>query len=294
MMNYGYRLEGRQRLRLKDFDPAEVAGLKKNEAKKKTATLLKELVELQELLYAVRQQSVLMILQGRDCSGKDGTIYHVAGPLDSRSCSVAYFKAPTEEERAHDFLWRIHAHTPPAGHINIFNRSHYERVLVERVQQLVPQQAWQAAFGHINAFERMLADSNTLILKFYLHISPEEQQRRLLKREQDPMKYWKIDAGDWQEREYWHDYTRAYEAALSRCSQPWAPWIIVPADRKWFRNLVVAQTMVEALRPFRQQWLERLDEMGQEKKKAMADYRQQQKQPASKGGKKEGGAGKKA
>jgi PPK2 family polyphosphate:nucleotide phosphotransferase len=286
MMDYGYRLEGRQRIRLKDCDPAAVAGLKKGRAKKETARLIAELMELQELLYAVRQQSVLIVLQGRDSSGKDGTIYHVAGPLDSRSCTVAYFKAPTEEERAHDFLWRIHAQTPSAGHIRLFNRSHYERVLVERVHHLIPQQAWRAAYGHINAFEQLLADANTIILKFYLHISPEEQERRLLKREQDPLKYWKIDARDWQEREHWDDYTVAYEEALHRCSHPWAPWIIVPADQKWFRNLVVAQALRNALQPFREQWVAALDEMGKKKKKEMADYRRQQNQGDGRAGKK--------
>jgi polyphosphate kinase 2 (PPK2 family) len=164
-MGYAYRLEGERRGKLEEVDPGDDAGLKRQEAEKKTARFIGELIELQELLYAVRLQSVLVVLQGRDTSGKDGTIRHVAGPLNSQSCTVAAFKVPTAEELAHDFLWRIHAHTPPAGHIKIFNRSHYEDVLVARVHELVPQEVWRRRYEHINAFERLLADSATIILK---------------------------------------------------------------------------------------------------------------------------------
>src|SRR4051794_9467044 len=187
-MSYAHRLEGKGKIKLKDFDAGEHAGLKREEAEEKTARLIAEVVELQELLYAAQQQSVLVILQGRDTSGKDGTIRHVAGPLDSQSCSVASFKVPTEEERAHDFLWRIHAQTPRTGHIKIFNRSHYEDVLVVRVHNLAPESVWRPRFEHINAFEELLTDSSTILLKFYLHISQDEQKERLLKREQDPTK----------------------------------------------------------------------------------------------------------
>lgn len=272
-MSYAYRLEGKRRIKLKDFDAGEDAGLKRGEAEEKTARLVEELAELQELLYAAQTQSVLVILQGRDTSGKDGTISHVAGPLNSQSCSVASFKAPTEEELAHDFLWRVHAQTPQTGHIKIFNRSHYEDVLVVRVHKLAPKNIWRERYEHINTFERLLADSSTIILKFYLHISKDEQERRLLKREEDATKSWKLSVGDWKDREHWNDYTKAYEDALNRCSTKHAPWFIVPADKKWFRNLAVAEALRDALTPFREKWLGRLDEVGRERKRAIEEYR---------------------
>ncbi|MBA3568091.1 MAG: polyphosphate kinase 2 family protein [Pyrinomonadaceae bacterium] len=273
-MSYAHRLEGKRRLRLKDFDAGEDAGLKRGEAEEKTARLIEELVELQELLYAVQMQSVLVILQGRDTSGKDGTIRHVAGPLNSQSCSVASFKVPTDEELAHDFLWRVHAQTPLTGNIKIFNRSHYEDVLVVRVHELAPREVWSSRYEHINAFERLLADSSTIILKFCLHISKDEQKKRLLNRETDPIKSWKLSVGDWKEREYWDGYTKAYEDAINRCSTKHAPWFIVPADKKWFRNLAVAETLRDALMPYRERWLEKLEEVGRERKKEIEGYRQ--------------------
>jgi PPK2 family polyphosphate:nucleotide phosphotransferase len=279
-MGYAHRLEARHKIKLEGFDPGEDAGLKRKEAEQKTARLIEELVELQELLYAARQQSVLVILQGRDTSGKDGTIRDVAGPMDSQGCTVAAFKVPTEEELAHDFLWRVHAQTPRAGHIQIFNRSHYEDVLVARVHKLVPKRVWRPRYEHINAFERSLADSSTIILKFYLHISKEEQEQRLLKRERDAIKSWKLSVGDWKEREYWDDYTAAYEDALNRCSTEHAPWFVVPADKKWFRNLAVAETLRDALMPYREGWLERLEEVGREARKEIEEYRRSHKHSA--------------
>ena len=276
-MGYAHRLDGKHKIKLEDFEPGEDAGLKRKEAEKKTARLIEELVELQELLYAVRQQSVLVILQGRDTSGKDGTIRHVAGPLDSQGCTVASFKVPTEEELSHDFLWRVHARTPPAGHIQIFNRSHYEDVLVARVHKLVPKQVWRSRYERINAFERLLADASTIILKFYLHISKDEQEQRLLKREEDSTKSWKLSIGDWQEREFWDDYTAAYEDALNRCHTKDAPWYIVPADKKWFRNLAVAETLRDTLMPYREEWLERLKEAGREGRQEIEEYRRSHK-----------------
>jgi PPK2 family polyphosphate:nucleotide phosphotransferase len=277
-MSYAHRLEGERRIKLDDFDPAEDAGLKREHAENKTAELIKELTELQELLYAARRQSVLIILQGRDTSGKDGTIRHVAGPLNSQSCSVTSFKVPTEEELAHDFLWRIHANTPRAGEVKIFNRSHYEDVLVARVHKLVPKEVWRSRYKHINAFERLLADSSTIILKFYLHVSKEEQKQRLLEREKDVTKSWKLSVSDWQEREYWNDYSEAYEDALNECSSKRRPWFIVPANKKWFRNLAVAEAVRDALTPFRKKWLEELEEAGREKRKAIEEYRRSSKQ----------------
>lgn len=277
-MSYAHRLDGEHRIKLDDFDPAEDAGLKREHAEKKTAGLIEELVELQELLYAARRQSVLIILQGRDTSGKDGTIRHVTGPLNSQSCSVTSFKVPTEEELAHDFLWRIHANTPRAGEIKIFNRSHYEDVLVARVHKLAPKEVWRSRYEHINAFERLLVDSSTIVLKFYLHISKDEQKERLLKREEDPKKSWKLSVADWKEREYWDDYTAAYEDVLNACSSKRRPWFIVPANKKWFRNLAVAEALRDALMPFKKKWLEELEEAGREKKKAIEDYRQTREQ----------------
>ena len=272
-MSYAHRVKGKRKIKLKDFDPAEDAGLEREDAEQKTAKLIEELVELQELLYAVGEQSVLVVLQGRDTSGKDGTIRHVLGPLDSLGCSAASFKVPTEEELAHDFLWRVHAQTPAAGHIQIFNRSHYEDVLVVRVHKLAPKKVWRSRYDHINAFERLLTDSSTIILKFYLHISKAEQEERLGKREEDPIKAWKLALGDWKEREYWDDYTAAYEDAVNNCCSEQAPWFIVPADKKWFRNLAVAEALRDALLPYKKGWLAKLEEMGRERSKEIEEYR---------------------
>lgn len=273
-MSYAHRLEGAQTIELKDFDTGADAGIKRAEGEEQTARLVAELVELQELLYAAQAQSVLVVLQGRDTSGKDGTISHVAGPLNSLGCSVASFKVPTEAERAHDFLWRVHAQTPATGNITIFNRSHYEDVLVVRVHELAPEQVWRKRYEHINAFEQLLADSSTIILKFYLHISKDEQEERLLKREADATKAWKLSVGDWKEREHWDAYTAAYEDALNRCSTKHAPWFIVPADKKWFRNLAVAEALRDALTPFREEWLAKLEKVGRESKREIEEYRQ--------------------
>jgi PPK2 family polyphosphate:nucleotide phosphotransferase len=273
-MSYAHRLEGDRRIKLEDFDPSDDAGLKREQAEKKTAEFVRELIELQELLYAARRQSLLIVLQGRDTSGKDGVIRHVVGPLNSQSCSVSSFKVPTEEELAHDFLWRIHAHTPRLGDIKIFNRSHYEDVLVVRVHKLVSKEVWRSRYTHINEFERSLTDSSTILLKFYLHISKQEQQERLLEREKDSTKAWKLSVGDWKEREFWDDYTKAYEDALNECSSKRRPWFIVPADKKWFRNLAIAEAIRNTLIPFKAKWLEQLEEAGREKKKEIEEYRQ--------------------
>ena len=273
-MTYAHRIEGDRRIKLADFNPAHDAGLKREQAEKKTAKIIEELIDLQELLYAARRQSLLIVLQGRDTSGKDGVIRHVAGPLNSQSCSVSSFKVPTEEELAHDFLWRIHAQTPRLGEIKIFNRSHYEDVLVARVHKLVSTEVWRSRYSHINEFERSLTDSSTIILKFYLHISKEEQEERLLEREKDATKSWKLSVGDWKEREYWDDYTVAYEDALNECSSKRRPWFIVPADKKWFRNLAIAEVVHDALMPFKKGWLAELEQVGRDKKKEIEEYRE--------------------
>jgi PPK2 family polyphosphate:nucleotide phosphotransferase len=245
----------------------------RDEAKRALDEIGEELFDLQDLLWGARMNSVLIVLQGRDTAGKDGTIKHVAGYLNPRGVSVTSIGVPSEEEREHDFLWRIHRHTPRKGELAIFNRSHYEDVLVVRVHGLVPESLWRERYGHIRDFEEMLAEHGTLILKFFLHISREEQEQRLLEREKEPRKAWKINAGDWEDREHWDDYTQAYEEALSRTSAKRAPWTIVPSDAKWYRNLVVARTLVETLRPYRQAWQERLNEVGARKKAELEAWR---------------------
>jgi PPK2 family polyphosphate:nucleotide phosphotransferase len=274
-MSYTFRITGKKKIKLKHFDPDHDAGLTREEADAKTAALCDEMMELQELLYAASEQSVLIVLQGRDTSGKDGTIRVVMGPLNSLACNVASFKVPTANELAHDFLWRVHQQTPARGQMTIFNRSHYEDVLVVRVHKLAPKPIWKARYDHINHFEQLLLDSNTILLKFYLHISQKEQEERLLEREQDATKAWKLSVGDWKEREHWDAYTEAYEDALNRCSTKDAPWHIVPANKKWFRNLAVAQTIVDALRPYKKAWLKKLDAMGAEEKALIEAFRRE-------------------
>jgi len=216
-------------------------------AEEQVEPLIQRLVELQVALYAESKQALLVIFQGRDASGKDGLTRKVFGPLNSQGCVVSNFKRPTEYELARDYLWRIHQHVPPKGTIGIFNRSHYEDVLVVRVHELVPKSVWSRRYDQINEFERMLADNGVTILKFFLHISREEQKERLLERIHDPLKNWKFQVGDLSERKRWDDYTEAYEDVLEKCSTPWAPWYVVPADRKTTRNLLVAQVVVDAL-----------------------------------------------
>jgi PPK2 family polyphosphate:nucleotide phosphotransferase len=273
-MTYAHRVDGKDKIKLKDFDPDGNGGLERAEGEKLLVPLVQELVELQEVFNAAGEQSLLIVLQGRDASGKDGLTRSVFGPLNSIGCEVSSFKVPTSKELAHDFLWRIHAETPARGEIKIFNRSHYEDVLAVRVHNLAPEEVWQKRFDHINRFEQMLADERTIILKFYLHISRDEQEKRLLKREEDARKFWKLSVGDWREREHWDAYTAAYEDALNRCGTMDAPWFVVPANRKWFRNLAVAEAVVEALRPKRAGWLEKLEKVGQQEKALIEAYRQ--------------------
>jgi PPK2 family polyphosphate:nucleotide phosphotransferase len=190
---------------------------------------------------------VLVVLQGMDTSGKDGTIRHVMTGASPQSCKVTSFKQPTSHELAHDFLWRVHQAVPEKGNIGIFNRSHYEDVLVVRVHKLVPKKIWAARYDEINRFEKYLAENGTTILKFFLHISKDEQKRRIEERIANPTKHWKLSPADIEERQYWDDYTEAYEDAISRCSTKYAPWFIIPANHKWFRNLAVSKILVEAL-----------------------------------------------
>jgi len=236
------------RVNLADYDPGYTGTYKdKGSAEKALKRNLERLQELQEVLWAEGKHALLIVLQGLDASGKDGTIEHVMHGVNPQGCQVTSFKVPTEEELAHDSLWRIHKAVPRHGYIGIFNRSHYEDVLVVRVHNLVPPEVWGQRYEQINHFEKLLADTGTTILKFFLHISREEQKRRFEERLRDPTKNWKFSIKDVQERDFWHDYMRAYEEALSRCNTPWAPWYIVPADHKWYRNLIVSQVIVETL-----------------------------------------------
>lgn len=206
-----------------------------------------EIERLQQRLYAEDARAVLLVLQGTDTSGKDGTIRHVLGGVTPSGTNVAAFKAPSSGELAHDFLWRIHAATPERGQIGVFNRSHYEDVMAARVREVVPEERWRKRFGHINDFERMLVDEGTTVVKCFLHLSRNEQRERLQARLDDPEKRWKFRTSDLDDRALWDEFQVAYEEALHETSTAWAPWYVVPADRKWQRNLVVAQILAATL-----------------------------------------------
>jgi PPK2 family polyphosphate:nucleotide phosphotransferase len=249
-----YWVKPGNKISLADYDPADTHGLKKQEAQEELAALQAKLNELQTLLYATEKYSLLIVLQGMDTGGKDGVIKHVIGAFNPQGCQVTNFKVPTSEELAHDFLWRIHKATPRKGMVGIFNRSHYEDVLVVRVEELVPESVWKKRYAAINAWEQLLADSGTVIVKFFLHISKEEQRRRLEDRLHDPTEQWKFRVGDLKAREKWDAYMAAYEDALNKCSTEYAPWYIIPADKKWFRNLLVSRILVETLSALKLEW----------------------------------------
>ncbi|HEX8803049.1 MAG TPA: polyphosphate kinase 2 family protein [Acidimicrobiales bacterium] len=258
-----YRVSHGTGFRLGDHDPADTGGFDggKSEAKAELAKLTDRLGELQEMLYAERTTGVLVVLQGMDTSGKGGVIRKVFEGMDPSGVRVASFKAPTEPELAHDFLWRIHPHVPGRGEVTIFDRSHYEEVLIVRVHDLVPKDRWEARYEHIRAFERMLVDEGTVVLKFLLHISSATQRERLQARLDDPTKHWKFRLGDVAEREHWDAYQDAYQDMVRQTATPEAPWYVVPADRKWFRNLVVCRTAVAALEGLDLRWPESEDDL---------------------------------
>ena len=254
--------DGSKKVRLDRVDTGAPRGLDKDEALERTDQLGAEFSELGNLLTYAGTHALLIVLQGRDASGKDGTIRKILSFSNVQNAYVAPFKVPTEEERAHDFLWRVHKVAPARGHIAMFNRSHYEDVLAARVHRLVPKEVWKQRYDQINEFERLLVDNNTIVLKFYLHVSSDEQYKRLLAREKDPRTAWKLNPGDWRELPLADQFTEAYEDAINRCATPDAPWFLVPADKKWFRNLAVLDLLVHTLRPYRKVWLESLKEMG--------------------------------
>ncbi len=217
-------------------------------AEKEFKALRKELAELQFKLYAEGKQKLLVVLQALDAGGKDSTIRKVFRGVNPQGVQVASFKAPTKEELAHDYLWRIHQHVPAAGMIGVFNRSHYEDVLIVRVQNFAPEVVWSKRFEHINQFEKMLADTGTRIIKIYLHISKDEQKERLQARLDDPERNWKFESGDLKQRAKWDDYHEAFEDVFAKCSTDHAPWYVIPADNKWYRNTAVARILVNELR----------------------------------------------
>jgi len=263
------------KVKLKDYDPDYIGGqIDHASASAELEKQGNEMSELQELMAAAQHQSLLIILQGMDTSGKDGTIRHVLTRVNPQGCVVHSFKEPTEEELAHDFLWRVHKVTPGKGVMGVFNRSQYEDVLIARVHNLVPKDVWSRRYKEINDFEKLLAHYNTIILKFFLHISKDEQERRLLAREQDIDKAWKISASDWIERKYWDDYQEAYEDALSNCSTEEAPWYIVPANHKWYRNLAIAQTLVDTMNRYKHEWKTELEARGKKELEALKKIRE--------------------
>jgi PPK2 family polyphosphate:nucleotide phosphotransferase len=242
-------LTRRTPIRIGDRDAGRPKGAPRGaDLKRKTKGLLERLTELQAQLYAESKRSLLVVLQGRDTCGKDGTIRRVFDAINPQGCVVTSFKKPSELEMSHDYLWRVHRAMPAKGMIGIFNRSHYEDVLAVRVRGLAPRTIWAKRYQHINDFERMLADNGVTIVKFFLHISREEQKERLLARLADPAKQWKFNASDLEERGLWTRYTDAYRDVLRKCSTPWAPWYVVPADKKKVRDYLVAQVVVDTLK----------------------------------------------
>lgn len=243
-----FRVEPGKPVHLKDFDP-QYAGKHENKSKAlpETEWLRQRMDQLQFQLYAEQKRSLLICLQALDAGGKDGVVRHVIASMNPQGCRVASFKQPSSEELAHDFLWRIERQTPRRGEIVIFNRSHYEDVLIVRVHDLVPKKVWSKRYDQINDFERRLVAGGTHILKFFLHISKDEQLQRFKQRLDDPARQWKISEADYSEREYWAEYENAYEAALGKCCTDDAPWYVIPSDHKWFRDLAIAEIIVDTL-----------------------------------------------
>jgi PPK2 family polyphosphate:nucleotide phosphotransferase len=251
MSNYlkKFIVEPDSKVRLKDFDPGYHG---KHESKEKALPEIQEYLQkmeqLQYLMYAERKHSLLIVLQGLDAAGKDGVVRHIFTGINPAGCVVSDFKQPTPEELAHDFLWRVHPRVPTKGSIAIFNRSHYEDVLVVRVHELVPEKVWSKRYDEINEFEKLIATQNkTTILKFFLHISKQEQLARFEKRLDDPARQWKISESDYKEREYWGDYVEAFEDVLNKTSTERAPWFVIPSNHKWFRDLAVSQIIARTM-----------------------------------------------
>lgn len=271
-----HRIEKPGKFKLSDVSPNPPKGIDKEKAKALTAPLGERLEQLLDLLFFASEKSLLIVLQGMDAAGKDGTIRHLLRFSHAQSVSVASFKVPTAEELSHDFLWRVHRQTPGRGETVIFNRSHYEDVGVVRVKKLAPDSVWKKRYATINAFEEGLADGGTIVLKFFLNIDMDEQEKRLRDREADPEDAWKLSVGDWKERAYWDDYQAAYSDAIGKCAAPHAPWMVIPANKKWYRDLVVTQAIVDALEPMAEGWNASLAQVGKLAHAELAAYRTQQ------------------
>ena len=241
-------------IKLKHFDPAFCDDLDKDATREKTTKLCQRLAELHDLVYANANRSVLIVLQGMDASGKDGATRRLLEFVSPLMTETTSFKRPSVEELAHDYLWRIHKSVPRYGHIGVFNRSHYEDVLVVRVMKLQPDKVWRARFEEINQFEKHLTENRVIVLKFYLHVSKEEQALRLKARLHDKRKNWKFEIADLDMRAKWEEFQEAYEDVLNKCSTPWAPWHIIPANRKWYRDYIIAQTVVDKLEKLNLNW----------------------------------------
>jgi PPK2 family polyphosphate:nucleotide phosphotransferase len=259
---YAPSTDGSRKVTVAKLDPDGASHIRKEAGLEELETWGAEFAELANLLTYAGQHALLVVLQGRDASGKDGAIRKILDFSNIQNAAVNPFKVPTEEERAHDFLWRAHKIAPRRGHIALFNRSHYEDVIAARVHKLVPERVWKKRYAHINAFEQLLVDSDVIIVKFFLNVSRDEEVQRLLDREKDPKTAWKLNPGDWREVPLWDDVTAAYEDAINKCATPEAPWFLVPSDKKWFRNLAIMQRLVLELRPYRNLWLETLKDMG--------------------------------
>ena len=251
-----YQVSSEKPIRIAKLDANDTADWdgKKKEARKAFKTLQKELAILQQKLYAEHKHKVLIILQAMDTGGKDGTIRAIFEEVNPQGVKVANFKVPSTLELDHDYLWRVHQKVPAKGEIVIFNRSHYEDVLVVRVHELVPKEVWKKRYDHINAFEKMLTDEGTTILKFYLHIDKDEQKERFMERLTDPHKQWKFNPNDLEERKLWEQYQKAYQDMLNKTSTAWAPWYTIPANRNWYRDLCISSIIVDTLRSFKMEY----------------------------------------
>ena len=245
------KVDGTTKFKISKFAADDTHGISKSHAAKALPTHVEKLAALHDLLYAEHKRSLLIVLQGMDAAGKDGTIKPVMSGVNPQGCAVTSFKQPSTQELDHDFLWRIHAAVPPRGGIGIFNRSQYEDVLVARVHELVTPAVWKKRYEEINDFEKILTENNVHILKFFLHMSGKEQRRRFDERLADPRKNWKASPADFKERQYWDQYQRAYRDAIEKCATKEAPWYVIPSDHKWFRNFAVAEIVVRTLESFK-------------------------------------------
>lgn len=248
-MTTEYRINPGEKVNIKKFNPEDTSWWQKDKssAEKELKKLREKLINLQQLLYAENKHKMLIILQAMDSGGKDGTIRSIFKGINPQGVSVTSFKVPTPVELGHDYLWRVHAKTPLTGEMVIFNRSHYEDVLVVRVHNLVPKKVWEKRFEHITRFEKLLADEGTTILKFFLNISKEEQKNRFLERIEMPEKQWKFNPNDIEERKLWGAYMQAYEEAINKTSTSYAPWFIIPSNQNWYRDLVIAKIITDCL-----------------------------------------------